>query len=303
MEVSVLGLGTGGHSRLGQNTGVSKKAVRRLVHYALDNGVNFIDTAAAYAESEAILGWVLRGVPREAFFLATKFVPDPRAMNMEPPDLVASLDRSLSRLGVEQIDIFQLHAIFPQNYRSMTDRFMPTLVEQRKSGKFRFLGVTESYSMDPRHEMLPMALEDDFFDTVMAGYNLLSPAPARTVFPQCLARDAGVIGMVPVRRSLCRPDHLEERIRYAKSRGFIAPDALSDTKPLDWLLRNGVGSLPAAGYKFAAAHPAIGTVLSGTANLEHFKENLKAILGPPLPEEDMDRLQAIFGRVEEPLAD
>jgi aryl-alcohol dehydrogenase-like predicted oxidoreductase len=288
---------------LGQNTGVSEEDVRWLVHYALDSGVNFIDTAAAYAESEAILGRVLQGVPRDAYLLATKFGLGSRMATMKPPDLVASLDGSLSRLGVESIDIFQLHGIFPRDYRSMADRFMPTLVEQRKAGKFQFLGVTESYSMDPRHEMLPMALDDDFFDTVMVGYNLLSPAPARTVFPQCLALDAGVIGMVPVRRSLCRPDHLEERIRYAKAHGFIAPDALSDKKPLDWLLRDGVSSLPAAGYKYAAAHPAVGTVLSGTANLEHFEENLKAILGPPLPAEDMERLHAIFGRVEEPLAD
>jgi len=63
LEVSVLGLGTGGHSRLGQNTGVSEEDVRWLVHYALDSGVNFIDTAAAYAESEAILGRVFRETP------------------------------------------------------------------------------------------------------------------------------------------------------------------------------------------------------------------------------------------------
>jgi aryl-alcohol dehydrogenase-like predicted oxidoreductase len=219
---------------------------------------------------------------------------------MEPKDLVASLDRSLARLRVDQIDVFQLHGIFPQNYRVVADRYLPALLKQRDEGKFRFLGISESYSRDPFHEMLAMALDDDCFDTVMAGYNLHSPAAARTVFPRCVEQDVGVIGMVPVQRTLCQPDLLEERIRDATARGLIAENALDAVRPLDWLLSDEVASLPVAGYKFAAADPAVATILSGTSKLDHFRENLAAILGPPLPPEHMDRLHAIFGRVEEP---
>ncbi|MDP6779911.1 MAG: aldo/keto reductase, partial [Candidatus Latescibacteria bacterium] len=70
---------------------------------------------------------------------------------------------------------------------------------------------------------------------------------------------------------------------------------------LGWLVKGHVESLPSAGYKYAAAHPAIGTVLTGTANVDHLEENVKAILGPPLPDADMARLRSIFGDVWEPL--
>jgi aryl-alcohol dehydrogenase-like predicted oxidoreductase len=62
-----------------------------------------------------------------------------------------------------------------------------------------------------------------------------------------------------------------------------------------------VKSLPAAGYKFAAAHPAIGTVLTGTANVNHLEANVQAVLGDPLPDADVARIRAVFGDVWEPL--
>ncbi|MDA0748949.1 MAG: hypothetical protein O2954_20720, partial [bacterium] len=85
-------------------------------------------------------------------------------------------------------------------------------------------------------------------------------------------------------------------------RGVIAKDAVPDEDPLGWLIKGDVKSLPAAGYKFAAAHPAMSTVLSRTAKIAHLEANVEAILGPPLPEEDMVRLKQVFGNVWEPLA-
>ncbi len=117
----------------------------------------------------------------------------------------------------------------------------------------------------------------------------------------CREKNVGVICMVAVRRALSRPEVLKERITDAKARGLIAPDVLPDDDPLGWLIKDHVTSLPAAGYKYVAAHPAMGTVLTGTANLANLEANVEAILGPPLPEEDMARLRSIFGEVWEPL--
>ena len=75
LQVSVIGLGTGGPSRLGQRSGIPEPEAIKTVHRALDLGVNLIDTAANYAGSEAILGRALRGVPRDRFILCTKFGP------------------------------------------------------------------------------------------------------------------------------------------------------------------------------------------------------------------------------------
>jgi len=82
---------------------------------------------------------------------------------------------------------------------------------------------------------------------------------------------------------------------------LIPRDALPDDDPLGWLVKGAVTSLPAAGYNYVAAHPAVGMALTGTSNIDHLEENVAAILGPPLPEADMARLRSVFGQIWEPL--
>jgi aryl-alcohol dehydrogenase-like predicted oxidoreductase len=296
-----MGIGTGGPSNFGQSTGVPEEDVIRMVHRALDLGINFFDTSAAYKESEVILGKALSGVPRENYILATKFQPAPDSRLLSPDEVKESVNRSLERLQVEHIDVMQFHGVDPGDYRRIMDAQMPTVIELKEQGKFNFVGITETYSRDPRHEMFDMALEDDLFDSAMVGYSLISPTAEQKILPDLQKKRVGVICMVAVRRALSKPDILKARIADAKKRGVIAPDSVPDEDPLGWLVKGHVKSLPAAGYKYAAAHPAIGTVLTGTANIAHLEANVEAILGPPLPEEDMARLNEVFGDVWEAL--
>ncbi|MCY4352872.1 MAG: aldo/keto reductase, partial [Gemmatimonadetes bacterium] len=69
LKVSIIGIGGGGPTQMGQKTGVDQAGVNRLVQRALDLGINFFDTAAAYGESETILGNALKGVPRDDYIL------------------------------------------------------------------------------------------------------------------------------------------------------------------------------------------------------------------------------------------
>ena len=301
LRVSVMGLGTGGPSNFGQSTGVPEAEARRVVARALELGINFFDTSAAYRESEAILGRALVGVPRDDYILATKFHPHADGELIPEAAMVASVERSLERLKVDTVDIMQFHGVSSEHYRDTVDRLMPGLVRLIEQGKVRFTGISESYARDPRHEMLPAALEDDHFDTVMVGYNMVSPTPEQQILPVCQDRNVGVICMVAVRRALSRPETLKKNIDDAKSRGVMPPDALPEDDPLGWLISDEVPTLPAAGYKFAAAHPAIGTVLTGTANVGHLEANVDAILGPRLPDAHMKRLRDVFGDVWEPL--
>lgn len=151
--------------------------------------------------------------------------------------------------------------------------------------------------------MMPMAIADGYFDTAMIGYNLLSPTAEDEVLPGCERTGIGVIGMVAVRRALSRPELLRSNIVEAKRRGLIAEDAVSDDAPLDWVLSDEVQTLPAAGYKYVAANPAVATILTGTSKVAHLEDNVKSILGPPLPDAVMARLRSIFGKCNEPLGD
>ena len=302
MEVSVMGIGTGGPSQFGQKSGVSEQEIVCLVQRGLELGINFFDSSAGYGDSEEILGRALRGVPRDDYVLATKFLPTREGVVASPEDVAASVERSLSRLGVESVDIMQFHGVEPADYAPVKEALLPTLLKLQEQGKFRFLGLSETYARDPRHETLPLALADGIFDTVMVGYNMLSPG-AEALLPACLEQGVGVICMVAVRKGLSRPEYLLERLEDAGKRGVIERSGLPAVDPLGWLVKGEVESLPAAGYKYVAAQPAIGTVLSGTANLEHLEANVRAILGPPLPDGDMERLRQVFGRVQEPLGD
>ena len=309
LQVSTIGLGTGGPSQLGQSSGVAEEEARRVVRRALDLGINLIDTAADYKESEAILGRALGGVPRDSYVLCTKFNPY-RARNTggtaEPAlkgeqELVESLERSLQRLGTDYVDLLQLHGVLPDRYEQVRDRFVLVARHLQEAGKCRFLGITESFASDPGRETLGRALQDGMFDTMMVGYNLLTPGPEEDVLPEAQRRDVGVLVMCAVRRKIGQPAQLEALIAELKARGELAPDALPERGPLDWLIHDGVDSVTSAAYKFAAGHPAVSCVLTGTANRRHLEQNVEAILGGPLPDADRQRLLALFGPVHRKL--
>ena len=301
LEVSLVGLGTGGPSRLGQGSGVPEAEAVRVVHRALDLGINLIDTSAGYGDSEVILGRALREIDRRRYIIATKFRPAEEAGGEGQPAaaLEESLHRSLRRLGVDCIDLFQFHGIMPGQYDLVVDRCLGEAQRWQRQGKVRFLGITERYSGDGAHRMLERALADDHFDSIMVGYNLLAPGAEYEILPAARKRDVGVLVMFAVRRALSDPVRLEKAVAGLKERGLLDPGAVPDRRPLDWLLRPGVESVIAAAYKFTAAHPAVSSVLTGTANRSHLEANTEAILGTPLEAEARERVLALFGHIEE----
>lgn len=300
LRVSLASLGAGGPSRLGQQTHHDEFQSRRVIHRALELGVNLFDTAANYGDSEAILGRALREMPRDRHLLATKFSPYlPDGTIISPDDVFRSCEQSLQRLQVDAIDLYQFHSVVPESYREVRDRLFPTVQRLRDQGKIRFIGITEYFFPDPAHEMLALALEDDLWDTMMVKYGIMNLSAERHVLPRAKERNVGVLNMSPVRVKLSRPAELQTTIGRWKQAGLIARDALPDESPLDFLVHGAVTSVVEAGYKFGAGHDAVSTVLFGTGNVAHLETNVAAILGPPLPKEDNDRIRALFGQLAE----
>jgi L-galactose dehydrogenase len=306
MQVSVIGLGTGGPSMLGQRSGVAQADAERTVRHALDLGINLIDTAADYQGSEAILGQALTGVPRDSYILCTKFKAERRVRHTDgsshdelkpTEEMVVSLERSLAHLGTDYVDVFQIHGVPAGLYEQIRDAFVPVARRLQAQGKCRFLGITDAFSDQDGRTQLVHATRDDDFDTLMVGYNLLTPVAERDVLPAAARRDRGIIIMCAVRRAIARPAQLEGLIAQLKEAGDLPRDALPDQAPLDWLAHDDVESVVAAAYKFTAAHPAVSCVLTGTASVEHLQQNVRAVLGPPLPEADRQRLLDLFGPI------
>jgi aryl-alcohol dehydrogenase-like predicted oxidoreductase len=300
IHVSVLGLGTGGANRFGQGRGAAPGDARALVHAALDLGVNFFDTAHAYGLSEDLLGAALQGVPRSSYHLATKYTfRDPAGALISPAAVHGAIELSLRRLRVDLIDVVQIHALTSAWYHDVVERHLPVLVRARDAGMVRAIGVTESFAGDdPAHEMLDRALREKLFDTVMVGYNVLNQNAEWRLLPLAQAADIGVIVMAAVRRVLRSTAALEELIAELKSAGHVAADAVPDTDPLGWLVEHGASSVPAACYRYVLDSPAISTVLTGTFDLAHLRENVRAVERGPLPPADRDRLRAAFGHLD-----
>ena len=301
LEVSLVSLGTGGPSRFGQHRGTTAEAARRLVRRALDHGVNFFDTAQGYGDSEALLGQALDGVPRDGYLIATKYNYREDETVISPADVAPAIDRALSRLRVDVIDVMQVHGLLDEHYDEVVARHLPILKDAQAAGKIRFIGVTERFTHDARHDMLRRAIADGHFDTLMVGYNLLHQGADRTVLPAAHAADIGVIIMIAVRRALSSPDRLREVIADLVERGQLPADAVPADDPLGWLAHGDVTSVVDAAYRFARYPAEVATVLTGTSRPEHLDANVASILRGTLPAADQRRLRDTFGHLEEAL--
>lgn len=300
LEVSLVGLGTGGANSFGQSRGASVEEARALVRRALDLGVDYFDTAAVYGDSELRLAEGLAGVPRSEYVLASKYQPrDPDGALLAAADVEAALDRSLARLETDVIDVYQIHALKPDDYDAVVARHLPVLVHARDAGRIRAIGVTELFAGDdPAHLALQRVLAGGLFDVVMVGYNVLHQSAERSVFPSSARDDVGVVIMAAVRRALASRDRLEAVVAELKAAGEIAPDAVPDVDPLGWLVGPDNPSVQAACYRYVAEDPAVSVVLTGTFDPDHLTENVEAVALGPLPTADRDRLRAVFGHLE-----
>jgi L-galactose dehydrogenase len=299
LRVSVAGLGAGGHSRLGRAYGRSERDARTVIDAALDLGINVIDTAWAY-RTEPLIGEALRG-RREHIVLSTKchvadhpFEPD-KFRYLEPDELRARIEQSLRQLDTDYIDVFHLHGIELHQYDECVARAVPVLERLREEGKLRFLGITERFGVDTDHAMLKRAVGDDCWDVVMVGFNLLNPSGRRGVLDITREKNIGTLGMFAVRRALTSEEALEKTLDGARLAGRLKARSLGE-RPLAFLTSEcGAATLAEAGYRFCRHEPGIDVVLTGTGDIEHLRENVASINGPPLPAACLERLEGLFG--------
>jgi aryl-alcohol dehydrogenase-like predicted oxidoreductase len=296
LQVSTMGLGCGGPSRIGLATGKSEAEQVRLVQQALDAGVNFLDTAEAY-HTEEIVGKAIQGRSRESVVLSTK--KSVSAEPLTPQKLREGLEASLRRLGVETVDVYHMHGITAERYESLVEEVAPTLQELQTQGKIRFIGITEHFSSDPTHAMLQRAVQDDLWDVMMVGFNLLNQSARERILAPAQQKAIGMLVMFAVRRALSQPARLHEVIQTLVERGEIDPAAIDAGDPLGFLIHEGgAASLPDAAYRFCRDEPGVHVVLAGTGNPDHLAENIASFGRPPLSPASLQRVKDLFRGVE-----
>lgn len=169
--------------------GLTPLEAGRVLNAALDAGINFIDTARGYTDSEAKIGRALRE-RRSEYILATK------ALSRDADGMARELAESLRNLQTDHIDLYQLHAV--GSAKQLEQVLGPggayeTLARARDAGQVRFIGVT-GHSRD----VLKQAVETGAFDTVQHPFNPIEREWSEDVIPAAKARNVGLIAMKPV---------------------------------------------------------------------------------------------------------
>lgn len=294
LQVSVLGLGSGGHSRLGTRRQQSDDNAVRVVRAAVDAGVNLIDSSEAYG-TEHLIGRVVREVGRDKLILSTKLAYAVEGRCKTPTEIERSVDQSLHHLHTDVIDIYHVHAATVEDYPQIVAKVVPVLHRLREKGKLKFIGITERFTRDPAHHMLARAVQDDYWDVVMVGFNLLNPSARNLILKTARQKQIGVLGMFAVRQALVNPENLRRVLQALVDEGYLDSAEIDVNQPLKSVLLGDDIPLAEAAYRFCRYEPGIHSVLSGTGSTAHLAENIRAIHQPPLPPDVLARLESVFG--------
>ena len=148
--------------------------------------------------------------------------------------------------------------------------------------------------------MLHRALQDDFWDVTMVGFNILNQSARYRVFPRTIEKNIGVLVMFAVRRALSRPERLRQCIKELIKEKQINPSDIDEDDPLGFLIHDDGGAISVtdAAYRFCRYEPGTHVILSGTGNKDHLKQNIESFYRPPLPEKDLTRIKKIFRKVD-----
>ena len=292
MKVSVAGLGCGGGSRLGKNRGMSKAESVALVRTAMDLGVNYLDTANSYT-TEDIVGEAINAVSRDQVFIGTKSLIRKEGKMLPVEAVIASLDNSLRELKTDYVD-----AVNPDTYDDALNIYAPALLKEKEKGKLRFLGFTESPPNDANQEVLKRAAKDDVWEAIMLGFHMMHQNARHNAFPYTQEKGIGTLLMFVVRSIFSIEGRLQSDMKALAAEGRVPQWLAEKENPLDFLIHEGgADSVIDAAYRYARHEPGADIVLFGTGSIEHLKTNLASILAPPLPKEDTDKLNELFGHL------
>ena len=300
-RVSAIGLGCMGMSEF---YGAHDDAESiRLIHHALDAGLDFLDTADIYGPhtNEELVGKAIKG-RRNEVFLATKFGivrdandPSKRGVNGRPDYVRAACDASLKRLGVDHIDLYYQHRVDPNTPIEETVGAMGELV---RAGKVRFLGLSEpsAQTIERAHEVHPVT-------AVQSEYSLWTRDPEDGILQACEKLGIGFVPYSPLGRgfltgAIKSPDDFDDDDYRKHSPRFEGANFTKNLKLVDKVreLAVGKGCTPAQlALAWVLAQGAHIVPIPGTKRTRYLDENLGA-LEVVLDAADLAAIDAVFPR-------
>jgi len=276
---SVLGFGA---SEIGYQR-VSHRTVARLLGRALDAGLNVIDTAECYDDSETLIGRAL-GARRRECHLFTKcgHAHGWGRADWRPASLLASIERSLRRLETDYVDLIQLHSCSLAELKK--GGAIEALQRARERGWARYIG----YSGDGAAARY--AVECGRFDTLQTSVSIADQAALDITVPLARARQMGVIAKRPLANVAWR---------YAgKPSEPYYQTYWSRLRTLDYaFLREASDTAVAAALRFTLGVPGVHTAIVGTTKPERWEQNAALLQEGALPPREVERIRARWREV------
>ncbi len=254
-----------GASSLGQEfRAVDLNEALRSVRVALDLGMNFIDTSPFYGRgtSECLLGFALRGVPRDSYLLGSKLGRyDSAHFDFSAKRVIESVDVSLKRMGVDHLDIMLCHDIEFVDMRQIVVETLPTLRKIQQSGKVRFVGIS-GYPMNIFRYVLDQVPLD-----VVLSYNhyTLQNTMFADLVPYLKSKRVGIMNAAPFSARLLTNAELPKWHKATPEVRAICRRAA------EHCARRGVDIAQLA-LQFSIANPDMTTCIVGSANPENVRQ-------------------------------
>ena len=279
MNVSVLGFGG---SEIGYER-ASRETVAQLLNSALNAGLNVIDTAECYYNSEELIGEAVSN-RRKEFYLFTK-CGHPHGMesgaNWSKASILESAERSLQRLKTDRLDLLQLHSCSEAELRK--GEVIDALRTARERGYTRYIG----YSGDSR--AAHVAVESGAFDTLQTSINIADQEAIDLTLPLAHEKQIGVIAKRPIANAAWKTGH--------RPIDSYHHEYFERLRKLNYdFLRGDINRSISIALRFTLSVPGVGTAIVGTKKPERWRGNARLLEGGSLNENEF---QAIRERWEE----
>jgi aryl-alcohol dehydrogenase-like predicted oxidoreductase len=281
LQVSRLGAGL---AEIGSLTDVS--VAGRLLNTALDSGINFLDTAACYGNSEEWIGRTISHRRRE-YILATKVghvVAGYEGEEWTAGTILDSIERSLKRMMTDYLDLVQLHSCGVEVLEQ--GEVIQALLDAKQGGKVRFIGYSGG------GEAARWAIESGEFDTLQITFNLIDQWARLKRIPMARAKGMGIIAKRPIANAAWGAPESSDRVRegYRQSAQKMIEMGPIPRAPQDPIL---------LALGFVLAHEEVDTAIVGTRNPDHMKTNIELVENElPIPQEVVEELHHRFSQAE-----
>ncbi len=288
VHVSQLCLGT---MIYGQQ--VEEKASIKIIHRALDLGINFIDTADIYVmgQSETIVGKAIEGT-RDNIVLATKVYnqmgPTPTDKGLSRKHILHAIDASLSRLRTDYIDLYQVHRFDPETPLLETISTMTDLIHEGKihyygSSNFTAWQIEKALRISESNGLMPLT-------SSQPRYNILDRDVERELLPVCREEGIGVIPYSPLAGGFLTGKYQIDQPTPKGSRGQLRPEWVQQYQSeLNYRILQELTAISGeTGLKMSQlslawllANPAITAPIIGASRIEQLEENIEVVDHPP----------------------